>query len=973
MKESGDGLPQEGMNTEIRCTQCGKSFHIDLIEGQFAGACPRCIAGFILETAPAAPNEPLPIKPGATFRGIEVQDVLGRGGMGVVYRARQLDLDRPVALKVMTPKYAADAEFAERFNREAKALATLSHPNIVQVYDFGREADFCFLAMEFVDGTSLRGVLKEGRPSPAEALRLIGQICDALEYAHSRGVVHRDIKPENILIDRNGQVKIVDFGLAKVTAKEGGGPALTHTDVAMGTPQYMAPEQYLSMKTVDHRADIYSLGVVFYELLTGEIPAGSFMPPSHKSKSDERLDPVVLKAMAKEPERRYQCIADVKSDVRTATTAAPPTRPPRDVSRRLLFVGCIFAAFMPVILMLAERYPGPRLLRRDWTEILIIAAGALAIATGAVALRFRHRIAGGLALVTGVAAVIGGYVLIEERRANTWDARGRPPERVHAVLMTLKPERGALPLDDETFRALERGVPLALMGNAGVPFDFKRDATRLVSDAQAFMKPRFVTRDEGGSVECDGRRINVGPHTLVFFVPDYGAYDAGWVQREKFAAAIAVQATIGMSVELQTQVVTIAKQEGFREVGEQDAETAAKLAREAYAKYREKPGDVAQLTTAIRALEKAWRLSKRPPAAVLRDLGEAYIAAQRYREARAALEACVGADTKSVEPRLLLGEALTALGKFDSAIMSYDAAIEIAPDDITAHAGKAEALMYRADFVSALRSYDRAVALQPDNEALRLFRRLADVETGGISIKGAHRVETASCEVETTVGEEYAKSIARHTDAIFAEYARVLKPVSVPSRRIRVTVFASRAEFDEYGLPHMAGYYTPYSNRLMLVRGDSDETLHEQLYHECFHHFLSLYVVHAPLWLAEGYGEYFAAHVLDPATGAFSVRPNRARKTGMRAALATKGVSPLAELLRMPKEAFYGKAVAHYAQSWSFVYFMRHSGAEERERLFDQYFRLLIQLDDAHAAYDVTFGRLDLDKLEKEWVAFAQK
>ncbi len=272
------------MRTRVRCRQCGKSFTADVINANFAGVCPRCFAAFALaDDEPSQAPPPPVLKVGCTFRGLEVVDILGQGGMGIVYRARHVALGRDVALKVLSPKLAADAGFAERFGREAMALASLNHPNIVQVHDSGREGDVCFLVMELVEGVSLRDLMEQGRQPPAQALKIIPQVCDALEYAHHRGIVHRDIKPENILIDRAGTVKIADFGLAKMT--KGGSAKLTQTNVVMGTPAYMAPEQYESIRTVDHRADIFSLGVVFYELLTGELPVGAFDPQGRRGRA----------------------------------------------------------------------------------------------------------------------------------------------------------------------------------------------------------------------------------------------------------------------------------------------------------------------------------------------------------------------------------------------------------------------------------------------------------------------------------------------------------------------------------------------------------------------------------------------------------------------------------------------------------------------------------------------------------------
>src|SRR5262249_26475046 len=164
--------------------------------------------------------------------------------------------------------------------------------------------------MEYVEGTTLRQAMLARKLAPAEALALVPQLCDALEYAHAQGVVHRDVKPENILLDRAGRVKVADFGLAKLEGPHG--HSLTGTHQAMGTPNYMAPEQWEHPAEVDHRADIYALGVVCYELLTGELPLGRFDPPSRKIEIDLRIDEVVLRALDKEPGRRYQHAGEVK-------------------------------------------------------------------------------------------------------------------------------------------------------------------------------------------------------------------------------------------------------------------------------------------------------------------------------------------------------------------------------------------------------------------------------------------------------------------------------------------------------------------------------------------------------------------------------------------------------------------------------------------------------------------------------------
>lgn len=262
------------------------------------------------------------------FPQLEIIGLLGRGGMGAVYKARQPRLGRFVALKILAPEKQQEPQFAERFEREARALAWLTHPNIVAIYDFGETQGNFYLLMEFVDGLTLRQLYQTRKLSPAEALHIIPQICEALQYAHEQGVVHRDIKPENILLDKNGRVKIADFGIAKILDQPAQDFSLTGTSEVMGTVHYMAPEQIEKPQTVDCRADIYSLGVVFYEMLTGELPIGKFQPPSQKAPLDERLDGVVLHALEKEPERRYQKASEVKTDVETITATPTQSAPP---------------------------------------------------------------------------------------------------------------------------------------------------------------------------------------------------------------------------------------------------------------------------------------------------------------------------------------------------------------------------------------------------------------------------------------------------------------------------------------------------------------------------------------------------------------------------------------------------------------------------------------------------------------------
>jgi tRNA A-37 threonylcarbamoyl transferase component Bud32 len=260
----------------------------------------------------------------AAFPDLEILGLIGHGGMSAVFKARQPKLDRVVALKVLPKSLAATPGFAERFNREGRVLARLSHPSIVAVHDFGESRGFAYLIMEFVDGVNLRQAMRAGRFTPDQALRIIPAICDALQFAHTQGVLHRDIKPENILLDTSGKVKIADFGIAKILDEKGGDAMLlTQSGAKLGTAPYMAPEQIEKPGSVDHRADIYSLGVVFYEMLTGELPLGRVAAPSELSGVGGNIDEIVFRALEKERTRRQQSVGEFKTQIEGVSWSGP--------------------------------------------------------------------------------------------------------------------------------------------------------------------------------------------------------------------------------------------------------------------------------------------------------------------------------------------------------------------------------------------------------------------------------------------------------------------------------------------------------------------------------------------------------------------------------------------------------------------------------------------------------------------------
>ena len=370
-------------NTEnlSECPSCGSAIPEDAPQG----LCPQCVlsgAATQLDTSGGLSIDPtFPDREEVTkaFPQLEIIEVIGRGGMGVVYKARQPQLDRLVALKVLPKKLGADPQFAERFSREGKLLARLNHPTIVTVYDFGHVDELYYLVMEFVDGVNLREAMQEGRFSPKDALEIVPKICEALQYAHEQGILHRDIKPENILLDSKGQVKIADFGIAKLASDpQKLNPTLTSLGQTLGTPHYMAPEQIENPTEVDHRADIYSLGVVLYEMLTGELPIGRFDLPSTKTPVSQSIDQIVLRALEKDRERRQSSASKLKTEVEEADSSpsadsqsgteeqAETPIPPRSTTKwsvksviaaLLSAAGCVFLAISFVIVLVRDDSP----------------------------------------------------------------------------------------------------------------------------------------------------------------------------------------------------------------------------------------------------------------------------------------------------------------------------------------------------------------------------------------------------------------------------------------------------------------------------------------------------------------------------------------------------------------------------------------------------------------------------------------
>lgn len=276
----------------------------------------------------------------------EVLGELGQGAMGVVYKARDPLIDRVVAIKTINLGLATDEkeEYEGRFYQEAKAAGRLNHPNIVTIYDVGKSGDVAYIAMEFLEGRELRDVLKDGTLLPVEqVLNIVAQVALGLAYAHEHDIIHRDVKPSNIMVIRDGQVKITDFGIARMASSS----VRTQTGMVLGSPKYMSPEQVMG-KNIDQRSDIFSLGVMLYEMLTGQAPfdgenVNAIMyqtlnaitpPPSTLNPSvPEMVNFIVAKALAKGVDDRYQNARDFADDLRTSCNTMPRSGTQVDISK----------------------------------------------------------------------------------------------------------------------------------------------------------------------------------------------------------------------------------------------------------------------------------------------------------------------------------------------------------------------------------------------------------------------------------------------------------------------------------------------------------------------------------------------------------------------------------------------------------------------------------------------------------------
>jgi serine/threonine-protein kinase len=307
-----------------RCGHCGVRFEV---QRQKSVPAPPAQQKTPPASHPNGPEQP----PFPMLDGFTVHERIGQGGMGEVFRCTRSSDQAPVAVKILTPQMAAVPDYVRRFGREAAAMAQLDHPGIVRLLGRGKAGQHVYIAMELIDGESLRTWAHRNRPTAKQLATLLAQVAHALAYAHARAVVHRDLKPDNILVTKALRTKMLDFGLAGLHAE--GAQCLTQSNVAMGTANYMAPEQRKDAKRADHKADIYSFGVMTYELLTGELPVGKFAPPSKMAAGlDAQWDAMIERCLEPNPAARPHSALELANALETlagvtrAMQVAPRTR-----------------------------------------------------------------------------------------------------------------------------------------------------------------------------------------------------------------------------------------------------------------------------------------------------------------------------------------------------------------------------------------------------------------------------------------------------------------------------------------------------------------------------------------------------------------------------------------------------------------------------------------------------------------------
>ncbi|MFH0965413.1 MAG: SUMF1/EgtB/PvdO family nonheme iron enzyme [Planctomycetota bacterium] len=350
----------------VQCPKCLTTLRFPDELSDRVGRCPRCHARIPLSRTPSEPppTHAFSLAPGDTFAGLRIEKPLGAGGMAEVYLATQLSLGRHVAVKILPDWLTGNPQALARFDREAQALAALRHPHIVSVIDRGTTPDGRnFIVMDYIEGENLRALMSRGILEADPIRRIMEPLCDALAHAHDRHIVHRDLKPENILLDPDGRPHVADFGIARLIGPEAPPVNVTATNAIVGTRGYMAPEQVGAAREADHRADLYALGVILYEMITGDLPLGAWKPASQlRTDFPYDVDEVLARALATRPDDRFPSALAFADALRKAMQDAEAP-PPQATRRRPILpvaVAGVAVTLGLLFLLIALRAPSER-------------------------------------------------------------------------------------------------------------------------------------------------------------------------------------------------------------------------------------------------------------------------------------------------------------------------------------------------------------------------------------------------------------------------------------------------------------------------------------------------------------------------------------------------------------------------------------------------------------------------------------
>jgi eukaryotic-like serine/threonine-protein kinase len=705
----------------------------------------------------------LSLQPGVLFGGrYEIMGVLGQGGMGAVYKARDRELDRLIALKVIRPELATDPAILQRFKQELILSRNITHKNVVRIFDLGEADGIRFISMEYVDGEDLRTILRrEGKFSPKEAIAVVEQVCRALDTAHSEGVIHRDLKPQNIMRDKHGRIVVMDFGLARSLGESG----LTQTGALVGTLEYMSPEQALG-STLDQRSDIFSVGLIFFELLTGKAPyqadtaIASLMKRTReeaRSASDvdtsvpRSLSAIVGRCLEREPANRYHSAVEllqqlatweanpnISAETLSKMIAHPIVRPSR-FSLDLPGKSWMWIAGAVLVVVLAT-FAGRTLLNRTGTLSGEMAQGIPSLKQGKYVAILPLKQVGDQKTLGYVAegiqeALAAKLFQLKEVHLASSDAvdkavaRGLPPAKLaHELGVNLVLQgsvqgnsdklRVTLSLDDATTgkRVWSQEFP-------GAPGDvlaledqiYSNMATALAlkptNEEQARVGAHPTENVKAYDLYLQGRNTVRNGHGQDAYRQSVGLFEQAIDKDYNFALAYTGLADSSLLMYGETKESVWAQK---ATLAAQQAERLSNNLPEVHMSLGSVYSATGKNTEAVNELKRALELAPNSDEAY-RNLGDAYFRSGQSDEAIAAFQKAVAANSYNWANHLSLGNAYLRLGDNAKALPEFQKVTEIAGDSPLGYEGVGSVYLRQGKWSEAIPEYQKALTLAPDS------------------------------------------------------------------------------------------------------------------------------------------------------------------------------------------------------------------------------------------------------------------